>query len=131
MRKLVVAFLLLFSLPGFASEVCDVSKDSKDTDFPPLRDKDYSPQEALRALDKLTTYFNARARGEPPPEHAMPDNYLVIVQGADLLDSVRINQERLKMAKAKSQNTVTEESFLADSIKEYCAYRKTHFLGDW
>jgi len=131
MRKLFATFLLLCIAPVYGSETCDVSKDPKYSDFPPLRDKDYSPQAAARAAKKLQDYFEARAVGTPYRELPMSSNYILIINGADLLDTVRIQKEILRKAKKEKTQVFITNADLEKTINKYCDYRKSNSISDW
>lgn len=126
MKIILFISLLAFSALSHSEEICDVSKDDKESDSPQLRDKDYSYSEALKSINNLKEYFELRARGEGPSKYALPINDITIIRGAKLLDTVRHTQKQID-----KKNPLFIQKYLDRAKKEYCDYRATHRLLDW
>lgn len=126
MKIILLISLLGFSSLSYSEEICDVSKDDKNSYSPQLRDINYSYVEALKSIDNLKGYFELRTRGEDPPKFDLPINDITIIRGAELLDTVRHIQKQVN-----NKNPLYTQEHLDREIKEYCEYRSTHRFLNW
>jgi len=131
MKQLPIILLALLPLLANGEEVCDTSKDpiNADVEESPLKDKDYSEENVVKALDGLKTFFMK----EDPGKYYIPENYMLIIKGGYLLRQTKLiknNLERINQTSNPIEYAETKNEYEKEKT-EYCTYRKSNFLYDW